>query len=213
MGRRASARPSTRLGPYALIQRCRWHKRENVVSYLNEADQTVCRRRLQEAYARTTYPEASAALTQLYHELEPMNRSAANRLLEGLDETLTIHALGLSVELAQRLSTTNGIEALLSQLGAYPDKVDRWHHSDQILRWTTTGLMDLEPRLHRIKGYRFLTVLRDTRSEIVAARTGRKTTGGTRELVAAHGRWREHPGEFQLKKALRQSESWPPLSV
>ena len=175
-----------KFGPYALVQRCRWHKRENVVSYLNEADQAVFRRRLQDAYAQTTYKEAITALKQVHRDLEKINLSAAGSLLEGLDETLTIHELGLSVELAQSLSTTNCIEALLSQLGAYTDKVDRWHHSDQILRWTTTGLMDLEPRLHRIKGYRFLTVLRYKLSEIVAARTERKTTTGARELVAAH---------------------------
>ena len=173
-------------GPYALVQRCRWHKRENVVSYLSETDQVVFRRRLQAAYAHTTYQEAVAALTQVHHELATINLSAANSLLEGLDETLTIHELGLSVELARSLSTTNCIEALMSQLGAYTDKVDRWHTSDQILRWTATGLLDLEPRMHRIKGCQFLKVLRYKLSEIVAARTKRQPAAGGRELVAAH---------------------------
>jgi putative transposase len=173
-------------GPYALIQRCRWHKRENVVSYLNETDQVVFRRRLQAAYAHTTYQEAVAALTQVHYALATINLSAANSLLEGLDETLTIHELGLSVELARSLSTTNCIEALMSQLGAYTDKVDRWHNSDQLLRWTATGLLDLEPRMHRIKGYQFLKVLRYKLSEIVAARTERTLAAGGRELVAAH---------------------------
>lgn len=175
-----------KFGPYALVQRCRWHKRENVVSYLNETDQVVFRRRLQAAYAHTTYKEAVAALQQVHRDLEPINRSAAGSLLEGLDETLTIHELGLSVELARSLSTTNGIESLFSQLGAYTDKVDRWHNSDQILRWTATGLLDLEPRMHRIKGYQFLKVLRYKLSEIVAARTERKPAAGGRELVAVH---------------------------
>ncbi len=81
---------------YALIQRCRWHKRENVVAYLDEAQQAVFHRRLQDAYAQTTYKEAKAALMQLHQELEKFNASAANSLLEGLEETLTIHHLGLS---------------------------------------------------------------------------------------------------------------------
>ena len=170
-------------GPYALVQRCRWHKRENVVSYLNEADQAVFRRRLQDAYAHTTHKEAFAALTQVHRELEPINRSAAGSLLEGLEETLTIHELGLSVELARSLSTTNGIESLFSQLGAYTDKVDRWHNSDQILRWTATGLMDLEPRMHRISGYPFLKVLRYKLSTLVATRTGKHPAAEERELV------------------------------
>jgi len=174
-----------KFGPYALVQRCRWHKRENVVSYLNEADQAVFRRRLQDAYAHTTYQEAVAALTQVHRDLEKINLSAAGSLLEGLDETLTIHELGLSVELARSLSTTNCIESLFSQLGAYTDKVDRWHDSDQILRWTATGLMDIEPRMHRISGHQFLKVLRYKLSTLVATRTGKRAAAEDRELVAA----------------------------
>lgn len=167
---------------YALIQRCRWHKRENVVAYLDEAQQTVFRRRLQEAYAQTTYKEAKAALTQLHQELEKFNTSAANSLLEGLEETLTIHHLGLSPELAKSLSTTNCVEAVMSQLGSYTDKVDRWHNSDQILRWTGMGLMDIEPRLNRIQGHGYLKVLRYKLQEIVDQRL-QKESGVNRTKI------------------------------
>ena len=149
-----------KFGIYALVQRCRWHKRENVVSYLDDAQQTVFRRRLQEAYKKTTYKEAKSALMRLHAELEKVNPSAAGSLLEGLEETLTIHHLGLSPELAKSLSTTNCIEGVMSQLGSYTDKVDRWHNGYQILRWTGMGLMDIEPRLQRIQGYVYLKVLR-----------------------------------------------------
>jgi transposase-like protein len=155
---------------YALTQRCRWHKRENIVAYLDEAQQVVFRRRLQEAYLKTTYKEAKAALMQLHQELENFNASAANSLLEGLEETLTIHHLGLSPELSKSLSTTNCIEGVMSQLGSYTDKVDRWHNSDQILRWTGMGLMDIEPRLQRIQGHRYLKVLRYQLQEMVGQR-------------------------------------------
>ncbi len=155
---------------YALIQRCRWHKRENVVAYLDESQQAVFRRRLQDAYAKTTYKEAKAALDGLHRELETVNASAANSLLEGLEETLTIHQLGLSPELSKSLSTTNCIESVMSQMGQYTDKVDRWHNSDQILRWTAMGLMDIEPRLNKIIGFRYLPVLRIKLREIVRQR-------------------------------------------
>lgn len=170
-----------KFGPYALVQRCRWHKRENVVSYLNEADQTTFRRRLQDAYNETTYKEAASALKQIHRDLEKINLSAANSLLEGLDETLTIHELGLSVELARSLSTTNCIEGFMSQVGAYTDKVDRWHNSSQILRWTAASALDIEPRLRRVKGYGFLKVLQFKLMEIVAKRTEKKDA----ELLAA----------------------------
>jgi transposase-like protein len=87
-----------RFAPYALIQRCQWHKRENIVAYLDKAQQVVFRRRLQAAYAKTTYPEAKTALMRLHQELEPLNVSAAHSLLEGLEETLTVHRLGLATE-------------------------------------------------------------------------------------------------------------------
>ena len=164
-----------KFGAYVLVQRCRWHKRENVVSYLDDAQKTVFRRRLQEAYGKTTYKEAKSALMRLHAKLERFNPSAANSLLEGLEETLTIHHLGLSPELAKSLSTTNCIEGVMSQLGSYTDKVDRWHNGYQILRWTGMGLMDIEPRLQRIQGYVYLKVLRLEIQSIIEERLKKET--------------------------------------
>lgn len=149
-----------RFGRYALIQRCRWHKRENVESYLNEDQQALCRRKMQHAYAKTTYKEAKSELEKLQQELSLVNESAANSLTEGLEETLTLHHLGLAPELAKSLSTTNCLESVMSQLGQYTDKVDRWHNSNQVLRWTAAGLLDIEPRLNKIQGARYFSVLR-----------------------------------------------------
>ncbi|MCD4779223.1 MAG: transposase [Candidatus Omnitrophica bacterium] len=168
---------------YCLIQRCCWHKRENVVAYLDKPQATIARRRLQDAYSKTTYKEAKAALTKLHKELETINVSAANSLSEGLEETLQIHQLGLSSELSKSLSTTNCIEGLMSQIGSYTDKVDRWHNSDQLLRWTGSSLMDIEPRLRRIKGYGYLKVLKYKLQEIVKARTAEKPAVSVQKLV------------------------------
>jgi transposase-like protein len=154
---------------YALIQRCRWHKRENVVAYLDDSQQTLFRR-LQTAYEKTTYKEAGAALDVLHRELETVNMSAANSLAEGLEETLTIHHLGLSPELAKSLSNTNCMEPVMSQMGQYTDKVDRWRNSSQILRWTATSLMDVEPRLNKIRGHRYLSLLRSKLQGIIRQR-------------------------------------------
>ena len=107
---------------------------------------------------------------QLHQELERFNASAANSLLEGLEETLTIHHLGLSPELARSLSTTNCIEGVMSLLGSYTDKVDRWQNSYQILRWTGMGLLDIEPRLQRIHGHGYLKVLRFKLQEMIEQR-------------------------------------------
>ena len=90
-------------GKYCLIHRCNWHKRENVVSYLNEKDQEFYRHRLQSAYREPTYEGAKSRLMEILNDLEKKNRSAANSLKEDLEETLTLHRLGLAVELGRSL--------------------------------------------------------------------------------------------------------------
>ena len=77
-----------------LIQRCQWHKRENVISYLPRAEQKGWRQRLQRAYQRPTYEEAVKDLKALRQELAGVNQSAAASLDEGFEETLTLHRLG-----------------------------------------------------------------------------------------------------------------------
>lgn len=58
------------------------------------------------------------------------------------------------------LTTTNCLESIVAQLGQRTDKADRWRSSDQKQRWVATALLDIEPRLRRIKGYRHLPRLR-----------------------------------------------------
>lgn len=147
-------------GPSALVQRCQWHKRENVLRSLPKAQQASWRRKLQAAYEQPTSAEAKAALEALQRELRRVNLSAAESLAEGLEETLTLHRLGLFPQLGLSLKTTNCIESLLAQVGQRTDKVDRWIHSEQKQRWVATALLDIEPRLRRIRGYRFLPQLR-----------------------------------------------------
>lgn len=150
----------TVFGTQALVQRCQWHKRENVVQYLPTSQQATWRRRLQQAYEQPTYAEARAALGRLRHELQRVNVSAVASLDEGLEETLTLHHLGVFPVLGVSLKTTNCLESLNAQLGQLTDKVDHWRTSDQKHRWVASALLLIEPRLRRIKGYRQLPQLR-----------------------------------------------------
>jgi transposase-like protein len=144
----------------ALVQRCQWHKRENVVSYLGEGQRKAIRGRLQHAYNRPTLAEARAALLRVKKELSLQNESAVRSLEEGFEETLTLHRLGLFRELGISLKTTNSIESLHSLIASRTDKVDHWKNSNQRQRWVATALLDIEPGLRRIKGYRHLPALR-----------------------------------------------------
>jgi transposase-like protein len=148
------------LGRKVLVQRCQWHKRENVLSYLPKGLQGAMRRRLQEAYEEPTYEKAKERLLKIRKELQQINRSAVNSLDEGFEETLTLHRLGLFQELGTSFKTTNGIESLMALIAQKTDKVDYWRNSDQKHRWLAAALLDLEPRLRRVKGYKHLPKLR-----------------------------------------------------
>jgi transposase-like protein len=151
----------TVFGRQAVVQRCQWHKRENVVAYLPKSQQESWRRRLQQAYERSTYTEARAALLELRRELRLVNWSAAASLEEGLEETLTLHRLGVFGCLGQSLKTTNCLESLNAQLGRLIDKVDRWRTSEQKHRWVASAVLAIEPRLRRINGDRPLAQLQE----------------------------------------------------
>jgi len=147
-------------GDRALVQRCQWHKRENVVKHLAKTEQGRWRRRLQEAYERPTYPEAKSALMQAHAELAERNVSAAASLEEGLEETLTLHRLGVFGLLGPSLKTTNCLESVMSQVEQLCAKVDCWKNSMQKHRWLATSLLAMEPRLNRIRGANHLSELR-----------------------------------------------------
>jgi putative transposase len=148
-------------GKNALLQRCQWHKRENVVSYLPKNQQDLWRKRLVRAYDRPTYEEAHAALKELLTELDEINQSAASSLAEGLEETLTLHRLGLYAVLGRLFKTTNCIESINSLVEERCSKVDYWKNSGQRQRWLATALLDIEPRLYKVKGYKHLPKLRE----------------------------------------------------
>ena len=145
----------------ALVHRCQWHKRENVVSYLSKSEQASWRQRLQRAYNRPDYDEAVEALQQLHTELEERNQSAAASLAEGLEETLTLHRLGVYGVLGSSLKTTNCLESVNALVEERCAKVDHWKTSNQRQRWLATSLIEIEPRLRKVKGYRHLPKLRE----------------------------------------------------
>lgn len=150
----------TVFGPQAVVQRCQWHKRENVLEYLPKSQRATWRWKLQAAYERPSYPEAKAALLRLRQELRLVNESAVKSLDEGFEETLTLHRLGVFGTLGISLKTTNCLESIHALVGRRTDKVTHWRTSDQKQRWLAAALLDIEPRLRRIKGFRALPLLR-----------------------------------------------------
>ena len=148
-------------GPETPVQRCTYHKRENVVAYLPKSQQDLWRGKLAQAYVQPTYAEAKAVLDELRADLRRLNESALRSLDEGLEETLTLHRLGVGPTLRQTLATTNMLESVFSLVEARTGKVDRWRNSNQKERWLAAALLDVELRLRRVRGYRALPHLRE----------------------------------------------------
>ena len=130
-----------------------------------------------QAYERSSYAEAKAALLRLRNELRLLNESAVKSLDEGFEETLTLHRLGVFGALGVSLKTTNCLESILALVGRRTAKVTRWRTSDQKQRWLAAALLDSEPRFRRVKGFRALPVLR---AALQGAIRQQDTTAGTR---------------------------------
>ncbi len=148
-------------GDKALIQRCIWHKRENVMSYLSEKDQPEIKKEYHRALAKTTYAEAKMNLMALADRLEKMNRQAANSLLEGLEELLTLHKLEMAEEFSTSFSTTNCIESVNAQIKKYAGRVTHWSSSNQRYRWVASALIEIEHRMRKVDNFKELITLKN----------------------------------------------------
>lgn len=144
----------------AFIQRCQWHKRENVLAYLPKGVQGGFKRKLQAAYENPSYEAANQRMEVIKKELKLINQSALASLEEGYEETLTLHRLGLFEKIGTSFKTTNCIENVNSLLGRYTGRVTCWRNSDQRHRWIGTVLLEVEPTLRKVRGHKHLAELR-----------------------------------------------------
>lgn len=143
----------------AEIQRCQLHKRRNVKDHLPETHQADVDRRIRAAYQMKGYTEAKAELEKVVRYLDGLNPSAAHSLEEGLEETLTVHRLGIPDLLRTSLNTTNIIESSLSRVDHLLRRVKRWNGGDHVQRWAATALLHAEKRFRKVKGFRDMDVL------------------------------------------------------
>jgi len=146
-------------GARAEVQRCQIHKRRNVRDHLPEGCRADYDRQMRNAYAMTSYEDAKGALEKLFRQLERINPSAARSLEEGMEETLTLHRLGVSTLLRRSLASTNIIESCLSTVRHVARNVKRWQGGDHLARWTAAGLLEAEKKFRKVKGYRELKEL------------------------------------------------------
>ena len=139
-------------GQRALIQRCQEHKRRNVLEHLPEDMHASVKRTLKDAWSASDADLARKQLARLASSLQAKHPGAAASVREGLDETLTVQALGITGSLYRTLRTTNPIENLNSSVARYCRNVKRWGDGQMVLRWVASALSDAATRMRKLRG-------------------------------------------------------------
>lgn len=140
----------------ALVEDFRGQRFRPVVSDLVAAELAASRKRPR---THGGYADAKRALHQLGKELGRLNESAAHGLDEGLEETLTLHRLGIHDDPRRSLSTTNLIESVMAQIERKTQRVDHWRTSDQKQRWCAATLLQIEQQFRRVRGCKHFPLL------------------------------------------------------
>lgn len=134
------------------VQRCQQHKQRNVAEHLPRSLQAGFRRQMAAAYGMTDYAKAKEGLESCARELDRINPSAAASLREGMEETLTLHRLGVPAALRVSLSTTNPMESPFATVRERTWRVRRWRGADQAQRWAAAALLRAEKAWRRLRG-------------------------------------------------------------
>ena len=139
-----------------LIQRCQWHKRENVVSYLSKAS----RRRCASGCSRPTTGRNIKRPSRPSINCTMNWRSGTNPQLRAWrkESRRRSHCIvsACTACWGRSFKTTNCLESVNALVEERCAKVDHWKNSSQRQRWLATALVDIEPRLRRVIGYRHL---------------------------------------------------------
>lgn len=147
-------------GINAVVQRCRNHKKRNVLDHLPEKQRAHARLVLRAAFNLEEAPKGIAQLRQYATDLERAGyASAAGSLREGLEELFTVQALGLPRELRRCLATTNLLDAAHSGTRGLLRRVGRWRDAAMAQRWVAAAMVETEKHFKKVHGYQQLWML------------------------------------------------------
>jgi len=146
-------------GRRATVQRCQIHKERNILGHLPPEYHATVRQRLRAAWGMKRYEDARAAMKKLVDYLAELSVSASRSLEEALDETLTVHRLGVPESLRRTLRSTNPIESCFATTRKLCHNVKHWRSEEMAQRWAATMLQESECRCNRVHGYRELPIV------------------------------------------------------
>jgi putative transposase len=146
-------------GTRAKVQRCRTHKLRNVLERLPKAEAAQTKAVMMAAY-KLESKDGMAKLRKQAQWLQREHSDAAASLLEGLEETFTINAMGLPPSLKRCLCTTNIIENPNGIVRRTSRRVTRYRDADMALRWTAAGFLEAQKSFRKIQGVKDLWILK-----------------------------------------------------
>jgi putative transposase len=146
-------------GALALIQRCQEHKRRNVIEHLPRELHASVGRAMRDAWDGGNAELAKKQLQRLAASLNAKHPGAAASLREGLEDILTVQALGITGALYRTLRTTNPIENLNGSIAHFTRNVKRWKDGQMTLRWIAGALSDAKGRFRKLRGHRDMKTL------------------------------------------------------
>jgi len=143
-----------RFGKKLIHQRCTIHKDRNIQRHLAKRYRKEAHRRFRTALEQTSYNDARQMLVEFEGWLRGINESAADSLLEALEEILTLHRLKVPALLRRTLHSTNPIESMFSTVRDCEGNIKRYRGSRMSQRWLAAVCLHCEKGFRRVKGYR-----------------------------------------------------------
>jgi transposase-like protein len=148
-----------RYGKKLIHQRCTIHKDRNIQRHLPKRYRKEAHRQFTTALEQNSYKDAKSMLQAFEQWLRRINESAADSLLEALEEILTLHKLKVPTLLRKTLYSTNPIESMFSMVRDCEGNIKRHRTSNMRQRWLAAVLLHCEKKFRRVKGYESITLV------------------------------------------------------
>ena len=142
-----------RFGKKLIHQRCSIHKDKNIQRHLAKRYRKEAHRRYRTALEQNRYEDARGMLLDMEKWLRDINESAADSLLEAIEEILTLHRLKVPALLRKTLHSTNPIESMFSTVRDCEGNIKRYRGSKMLQRWLAAVLQHCEKSFRRVKGF------------------------------------------------------------
>ncbi len=142
-----------RFGKKLIHQRCTIHKDRNIQKHLARKYRKEAHWRFATALEQNSYEDARRMLLDMEKWLRAINESAADSLVEAIEEILTLHRLKVPALLRKTLHSTNPIESMFSTVRDAESNIKRHRDSKMMQRWLAAVLLYCEKGFRRIKGH------------------------------------------------------------